>query len=309
MEAKDEFEVTTDGISARARSETVGACQEQCEVFAVKQVGDYFQFTLVAPRIAKSARPGQFVAVAVGGENSAMLLRRAFALYSATPGGEFAGTIEFVVAEHGAGTRWLTQRRAGDVLDVVGPLGTPFPLPSGPSPAVLVGGGYGSAALIPLARKLVANGSPVEIIIGAASAGRLFGELVAKRTVGAVTITTDDGTAGVHGKVTDVLPDAIARIGAEVVYACGPMPMLRAVCAVAREHEIRTQVAVEEAMACGIGVCMTCVLPVRQDDGRARFVRSCVDGPVFDGDRIRWDDVGTLPADLVGADAMGAGHG
>jgi dihydroorotate dehydrogenase electron transfer subunit len=69
---------------------------------------------------------------------------------------------------------------------------------------------------------------------------------------------------------------------------------------------VSAQVAVEESMACGIGVCMTCVLPVRGDDGESRFVRSCVDGPVFDAARMRWDDVGTLPSDLVGADAMGA---
>jgi dihydroorotate dehydrogenase electron transfer subunit len=281
--------------------------QESCEIFSVQKVGDYFQFTVVAPEIAKAAQPGQFVAVGVGGENTAMLLRRSFALYSATPGGEFAGTIQFVVAEHGPGTRWLTQRRAGETIDVVGPLGTPFPLPAGPSPAVLVGGGYGTAPLIPLARALLANGSPVEIVIGAATADRLFGEIVAKRLVGTVTVTTDDGSAGEHGLVTDVLPAAIKRIDAEIVYACGPMPMLRAVGDVAREHAIRAQVAVEEAMACGIGVCMTCVLPVRGDDGRSRFVRSCVDGPVFDADRVRWTDVGTLPPDLVGADAMG-GH-
>ncbi len=279
--------------------------QERCEVFSVQRVGEYSLFTLVAPGIAKDAKPGQFVAVAVGGENSAMLLRRAFALYRASPGGEFAGTIAFVVAEHGAGTRWLTRCRPGDELDVVGPLGTAFPLPTGPAPAVLVGGGYGTAPLIPLAQALLAGGSPVEILLGASSAGRLFGELVAKRTVGSVTVTTDDGSAGTRGLVTDVLPDAIARINAEVVYACGPMPMLRAVGDIAREHAIRAQVAVEEAMACGIGVCMTCVLPVRGDDGKSRFVRSCVDGPVFDADRVRWADVGTLPPDLVGAAAMG----
>jgi dihydroorotate dehydrogenase electron transfer subunit len=277
--------------------------QEQCEIFSVQRVGAYFQFTVVAPGIAKAAQPGQFVAVGVGGENTAMLLRRAFALYSATPGDEFAGTIQFVVAEHGAGTRWLTQRRTGDVLDIVGPLGTPFPIPSAPS--VLVGGGYGTAPLIPLAQALLANGSPVEIVIGAASADRLFGEIVAKRLVGKVTVTTDDGSGGTRGLVTDVLPDAIARINAEVVYACGPMPMLRAVGDVARAHSIRAQVAVEESMACGIGVCMTCVLPVRGDDGQSRFVRSCVEGPVFDADRVRWTDVGTLPPDLVGADSMG----
>ena len=113
----------------------------------------------------------------------------------------------------------------------------PFPVPSSPSPAVLVGGGYGTAPLIPLAlRCSIANGSPVEVVVGAATSSRLFGELVAKRTVGAVTVTTDDGSAGVHGLVTDVLADAIERIDAEVVYACGPMPMLRAVGAIAREH-------------------------------------------------------------------------
>lgn len=281
--------------------------QEVGEIFAVQKVGDYVQFTVVAPGIAAGFEPGHFIAVAVGGDNSSMLLRRAFALYGATPSGAFAGTIQFVVAEHGAGTKWLVQRKPGDKLDIVGPLGTPFPLPSAPVPAVLVGGGYGTAPLIPLANALTAMGSPVEIVLGAATATRLFGELVAKRAVGAVTVTTDDGSAGTKGLVTDVLPDAIERVKAQVVYACGPMPMLRAVGRIARQYAIPAQVAVEESMACGIGVCMTCVLPVRGEDGKSRFVRSCVEGPVFDADRVRWDDVGTLPDDIVGADAMG-GH-
>ena len=281
--------------------------QETAEIFGVRRVGEYVEFTVVAPGVAAGFRPGHFVAVAVGGENTAMVLRRAFALYGATPSGQFAGTVAFVVAEHGPGTRWLLQRQPGETLDVVGPLGTPFSMPSGPAPAVLVGGGYGTAPLIPLANALIAAGSSIEMVVGAATASRLFGEMVAKRTIGAVTVTTDDGSAGVEGLVTDVLPEAIERVHAEVVYACGPMPMLRAVGGFARAHSIRAQVAVEEAMACGIGVCMTCVLPVRGDDGRSRFVRSCVDGPVFDAERVRWADVGTLPDDLVGADAM-RGH-
>jgi dihydroorotate dehydrogenase electron transfer subunit len=288
-------------------AQRVSAVQESVEILSVKRVGEYTEFTVVAPGIAATAKPGHFVAVGVGGENTAMLLRRAFALYGATPSGDFAGTIQFVVAEHGPGTRWLLQRQAGERLDIVGPLGTPFPLPSGPKAAVLVGGGYGTAPLIPLAQALIAAGSTVEIIIGAATASRLFGELVAKRTVGSCTVTTDDGSAGAQGRVTDPLAAAIDRVGAEVVYACGPMAMLEAVGAVAKSKGIRAQVAVEEAMACGIGVCMTCVLPVRGEDGTSRFVRSCVEGPVFDADRVRWSDVGTLPADLVGADTMG-GH-
>ncbi|SHG66937.1 dihydroorotate dehydrogenase electron transfer subunit [Jatrophihabitans endophyticus] len=281
--------------------------QEQAEIFSVTRAGEYFQFTVIAPRIAEGFRPGHFVAVAVGGENSAMGLRRAFAIAGATPTGAFAGTVQFVVAEHGPGTRWLTQRRAGEVVDLVGPLGTPFPLPNGPAPAVLVGGGYGSAPLIPLAHALLAQGSPIEFVLGAATGSRLYGELTAKRTAGQVTVTTDDGSAGERGLVTDVLPAAIERINAEIVYACGPMPMLQAVGNIAQKHAIHAAVAVEEAMACGIGVCMTCVLPVRGDDGRTRLVRSCVEGPVFDAARVRWNDVGHLPADLVGADAM-RGH-
>ena len=278
--------------------------QEIGEIFSVQKVGEYFQFTVVAPQVAAGFRPGQFVAIAVGGPNSSMVLRRAFALYGATPTDDFAGTIRFVVAEHGPGTQWLVRQAAGALLDVVGPLGTPFAVPADPVPAVLVGGGYGTAPLIPLAQKLIDGGADVEIIVGAATASRLFGELPARRVAGAVTVTTDDGSAGTRGTVTDELPAAIKRTGAQVVYACGPMPMLRAVGEVARAHAVAAQVAVEESMACGIGVCMTCVLPVRGDDGRSRFVRSCVDGPVFDAARVRWDDVGTLPADLLGAEAM-----
>lgn len=274
------------------------------EVFEVVRVGAYWRFTVVAPHIAERFRPGHFVAVAVGGPNTAMVLRRAFAIYDAKPSTDFAGTIQFVVAAHGPGTQWLVQQRAGSTLDVVGPLGTPFPLPARPTPAVLLGGGYGTAPLVPLARALLADGSPVEVVIGAASADRLFAELVVRRTVGSVVVTTDDGSAGLPGRVTDPLPEIIARTRAEVLYACGPMPMLRAVSEVAQRHAITARVAVEESMACGIGVCMTCVLPIRDDDGRSRFVRSCVDGPVFDGGRVRWDDVGRLPADLIGADAM-----
>jgi len=281
--------------------------QETGEIFDVTRFGDYTQFTVVAAGVARSFRPGQFVAVAVGGPDSSMLLRRSFALYGVKPAQEYAGTVQFVVAPHGRGTDWLVRQPVGAKLDLVGPLGVPFPLPREPVPAVLVGGGYGSAPLLPLAEMLLAGGSDVRMILGAATAGRLFGELAAKRLIGSVTVTTDDGSAGQRGRVTDPLPAAIEQLGAQIVYACGPMPMLQAVGAVAQAHAIPAQVAVEESMACGIGICMTCVLPVRGADGVSRFVRSCVEGPVFDAARVRWGDVGSLPPDLLGADAMG-GH-
>ncbi len=279
-----------------------GPVQETGEIFDMTRLGDYVQFTVVAPGVAASYRPGQFVAVAVGGPQTSMLLRRSFALYGVKRGTEFAGTVQFVVAAKGKGTQWLLSRRPGDELNLVGSLGVPFPLVAPSTPAVLVGGGYGTAPLLPLAEALIAQDSEVEMIIGAATSSRLFGELQAKRLIGSVTVTTDDGSAGQRGWVTDPLPSAIERLGAEVVYACGPMGMLRAVGEVAAAHAIPAQVAVEESMACGIGVCMTCVLPVRGADGVSRFVRSCVEGPVFDAGRVRWADVGTIPADLFGAE-------
>jgi dihydroorotate dehydrogenase electron transfer subunit len=286
----------------------VGPVQETGEIFDITRFGDYTQFTVVAPGVAAAFAPGQFVAVAVGGAQTSMLLRRSFALYGVKAGTEFAGTIQFAVDPHGPGTEWLVNQRVGTRLNVVGPLGVPFPLPREAVPAVLVGGGYGTAPLLPLAERLIGLGSEVEMIVGAATAGRLFGELQAKRLIGKVTVTTDDGSAGQRGWVTDPLPSAIERLGAEIVYACGPMGMLAAVGEVARAHAIVAQVAVEEAMACGIGVCMTCVLPVRGADGVSRFVRSCVEGPVFEAGRVRWADVGRLPADLHGADGMGVGR-
>jgi len=281
--------------------------QETGEIFDVQKLGVYTQFTVVAPGVARAYKPGQFVAVAVGGSETSMLLRRAFALYGVKPGGEFAGTIQFVVAEHGRGTEWLVRQKIGAKLDLVGPLGVPFPLTRDAVPAVLVGGGYGTAPLLPLAKTLIAGGSEVEMIIGAATADKLFGELAAKRLIGKVIVTTDDGSAGQQGWVTDPLPSAIQRIGAQIVYACGPMGMLEAVGKVAADHAIPAQVAVEESMACGIGVCMTCVLPVKGGDGVSRLVRSCVEGPIFEAGRVRWADVGKLPSDLHGALAMG-GH-
>jgi len=285
----------------------VTAVQVKGEVLSVKQVGAYLSMTVVATGIAEQTRPGQFVAVAVGGDDSGMLLRRAFSIHKVASRGVFGGTVEFVFAVHGKGTAWLARQRAHDPIDVVGPLGKPFALPKDPAHCVLVGGGYGAAPLFMLADALRQRGCRVDFVLGAATADRLFGALDAKRMADSVAFTTDDGSYGDRGRVSDVLPEVLERTHADVVYACGPMPMLHAVYSVAAKSYggagIPVQVAVEESMACGVGVCMTCVLPVIGEDGETRMSRSCVDGPVFPGDRIRWDAIGTVPADALGADS------
>jgi len=277
--------------------------QVQGEVLGARRVGDYHQLTLVAPGVAESTRPGQFVAIAVGGPQSSMLLRRAFSIHDVRATGVYGGTVDIVFAVSGEGTRWLAGRRRGDPVDVVGPLGRPFTLPRDPVGTVLVGGGYGSAPLFMLGRQLAERGCRVDMVLGAATESRLFNALEAKRMSATLLVTTDDGSAGQRGRVSDVLPALLDRTGGSVVYACGPMGMLASVARIAAERGVTSQVAVEESMACGIGVCMTCVLPVVGDDGLTRMVRSCVEGPVFRGDRVRFDDVGTVPADAVGAPA------
>lgn len=290
---------------------SAGVVQVAGELVATRRAGAYHHLTVVAPGLAELARPGQFVALAVGGATSANLLRRCFSIHRVKPSGTFGGTVDVVIAANGPGTRWLTSLRAHDPVDVVGPLGRPFPLPAEPVACVLVGGGYGSAPLFWLAETLRERGCHVEMVLGAASEDRLFGVVEARRTADGVSVTTDDGSSGRRGWVSDVLGEVVDRAGAGVVYACGPMAMLRSVSDIAAQHGAVAQVAVEESMACGIGVCMTCVLPVEGRDGVTRMVRSCVEGPVFRGDRVRWDAFGDgvcrVPEDTLGAPRVG-GH-
>jgi len=295
----------------RAGGAAVGVVQVTGELIATRRVGAYHHLTIVAPGLAEVARPGQFVALAVGGRTSATLLRRCFSIHKVSPSGTYGGTVDVVISPVGPGTEWLARLRAHDEVDVVGPLGRPFPLPTEPLPCVLVGGGYGSAPLFWLAEALRERGCHVEMVLGAATEQKLFGVVEARRCADGVTVTTDDGSAGTRGWVSDVLPDLVRRTGAGVVYGCGPMGMLKSVTDVATATGAVAQVAVEESMACGVGVCMTCVMPVRGNDGVTRMVRSCVEGPVFRGDRVRWDafsdGVCRVPADAVGAPREG-GH-
>ncbi|MBO3745509.1 dihydroorotate dehydrogenase electron transfer subunit [Streptosporangiaceae bacterium NEAU-GS5] len=268
-------------------------------VLTIRRVDAYHALTVVAPAVADRFRPGHFVTVSTGGPATATLTRRAFAVHDVKP--DYGGTVEFVFTVRGAGTSWLAARRARDTLDLVGPLGRPFPLPRDPCRCVLVGSEYGSASLFALADVLQGRGCRIDFVLGAASADRVFGALRARRIGETTTLTTEDGSLGMRGQVADVLAGVIADTRADVVYACGPRDMLRAVTAVAIELDIPAQVSVEEAMACGTGLCMTCVLPVIGDDGVTRMVRACAEGPVFRGERVRFEDVGTIPFDALGA--------
>ncbi len=281
--------------------------QFRARLAANRAVGEYRHLVFITSAEIGPVRPGHFAALAVGGPDSAMLLRRAFSIHRAHAKTSAGTSIELIVSAKGPGTKWLVAQPEGTVVDMVAPLGKPFQLPKQAVPCVLVAGGYGAAPMIALAEELRSRGCRVDVVVGASTESKLYGVLDLKRMADSITVTTDDGTQGFQGLVSDVLPDVMRRADSAVVYACGPMGMLRAVSKVAASTGAIAQCAVEEAMACGVGVCMTCVLPVIGDDGVTRMVRSCTDGPVFRGDRVRWDAVGTVPDDALGAPTS-AGH-
>jgi dihydroorotate dehydrogenase electron transfer subunit len=269
-------------------------------VLTVRRVDAYVAMTVVAPAIATKFRPGQFVAVAVGGPSTAMLARRTFSVHDVRP--DHGGTVEFVFSPGEPGTEWLADCRARDVLDIVGPLGRPFPVPRDPASCMLVGMGTGAAPLFSLASRLAERGCQADFLLGAETAHRVFGALTANRMGRTAMISTADGTMGARGSVIDLLPNAVLQARSDVIYASAPLPVLRAISALAGRYSIPVQALVSEpAMVCGTGLCMGCVLPAVGTDGITRMVRACLDGPVFRGDLVRWDDVGTIPFDALGA--------
>jgi dihydroorotate dehydrogenase electron transfer subunit len=274
--------------------------QIAAEIISNKKIGAYNHMVFAVGEIASFCRPGNFVAISVGGSNSAMILRRAFAIYRVNEKSASGGTLELVVAAHGSGSRWLSERAIGESVDLVGPLGTSFGVPTESANTLLVGGGYGSAPLFGLAEVLKARSCRVDVVIGASTAGKIYAPIDGKRSVTTMTIATEDGSAGSRGKVTDFLPEIIDRYQTEVIYSCGPMGMLRAVNEIAEKFQIIHQCAVEESMACGIGVCMTCVIPLKGEDGVIRMSRSCIEGPVMDGSKVTWTEPRTIPQGTLG---------
>jgi len=257
-----------------------------------KKVGQYHQIIINVGDLASLCKPGNFVAINVGGDSSSMILRRAFAISRVAINATFGGTMEIIAAPHGQGSKWLCAQGEGVVLDIVAPLGTAFGIPTEPVSVLLVGGGYGSAPLFGLAEVLNARGCRVDMLLGASTASKIYAPMEGKRAVNSMRIFTEDGSMGQTGRVTDPIAEIIKDLDVAVVYSCGPMAMLSAITKITDSLSVVHQCAVEEAMACGIGVCMTCVLPVENEDGKISMLRSCIDGPVMDGSRVQWSLVG-----------------
>jgi len=249
----------------------------------VQAWGDFFRFGIDAPAVGREARPGQFVMVKVAGATEP-LLRRPLGIHDAAEGG-----IELFFRVAGKGTEILSRKRPGDRIDLVGPLGRGFSISAAGAgrTAYLVGGGRGIAPLYFLARELSKAGTKPVVFYG----GRSLAEIPLRdrfeKAGLEVRCSTDDGSFGFAGFVTDLAGQALDAERPALLYACGPDPMMKALAAITAKRGVPAEFSLESVMGCGIGACWGCVHRIRNDRGDG-WVKICEEGPVFPGERIVW---------------------
>jgi len=246
-------------------------------------MGDSWLITFDAPDdILHVARPGQFVNV-LPRERGVYdpLLRRPFSIYNVAPD---AGLITILVRPYGRGGGSIVGREIGAEVDILGLLGNAFEVNPKSTRLLMVAGGVGAAPLLMLSREAVRNGREVTYLMGAQTADAL---LEASEFPGEVeyVVATEDGSAGYHGFVTDLVPDYLQW--ADQVFSCGPGPMFQSLRNAVIRNRIgkrpSVQVSVERTMACGIGACLGCMVETKRG-----MKTSCVDGPVFDMEMLQW---------------------
>lgn len=236
-----------------------------------------FVLGLRSPEIAAAAAPAQFLNIKVN-DLAVPLLRRPFSVYRVD-----GDVVEIIFNIVGAGTGILSRLEAGDVLDVLGPLGRPYGLAGDYETAVLVGGGLGVAPLPITAVALARAGKPVRTFVGARNSRALVTDHLPR-----VEVATDDGSAGSRGTVVDLVRAALAGglLPDPKIFACGPTPMLKALAAFANEAGIPCEVSLESAMACGVGICQGCPVETTREDKTYALI--CKEGTVFDSRTIRF---------------------
>lgn len=233
-----------------------------------------YSMELLAPEIASAARAGQFISVYT--KDKSKLLPRPISLCGID---RERGILRIVYRVAGAGTAEFSAYRAGDSVEIMGPLGNGFTLKD--KKAILIGGGIGVPPMLELMKELSCERTAV--------LGYRDQQLFLKdefEACGPVCVATEDGSAGTKGNVLDAIREQ--GVQGEIIYACGPTPMLRAVKAYAMEKGIECYISLEERMACGIGACLGCAVALRGEDGAEYFGHVCKDGPVFDSRRVVW---------------------
>jgi ferredoxin--NADP+ reductase len=238
---------------------------------------DVFYFKISAPTISQKAQPGQFVIIRVHEEGERIPL----SLADINPD---EGTISLIVMVVGKSSGEMSLLNEGDeILDLCGPLGEPTHIEENKK-VILVGGGFGVAPLFPIAKKMKAAGNTVTTVMGARSKDLLIYEKEMGEVCDNVRVTTDDGSAGIKGLVTDALKQEIDENGADLVITVGPAIMMKFVAAATKPYNVKTMVSLNPIMVDGTGMCGGCRVSV---GGKNMF--ACTDGPEFDGHQVDWD--------------------
>lgn len=257
--------------------------QKRVSVLYNTRIGPvYYRLGFVLPQLARTARPGQFVMVRPS-DKPIPLLRRPFSVHRLIIEQDKAVGIELLYKVVGQGTRLLSEMKAGDVLDVLGPLGNGFSFPNTNSLNVfVVAGGVGIASLFYLSGLLATYpGVSQKVFLGGCAASDILCEKELRSLGVTVHVSTEDCSLGEAGLVTTPLKKGLTAYGKpDVIYACGPQPMLKAVGEIALSHDVSCQVSLESAMACGFGVCLGCA--VKKASSESGYWHVCTDGPVFD---------------------------
>jgi ferredoxin--NADP+ reductase len=242
---------------------------------------DIVRFIVEAPRVAAHAHAGQFVIIRASDRGERIPL-------TICETDVAAGTITLVVQAVGATTVQINAKMPGDHLeDILGPLGTPTEVENF-GRCVVVAGGVGTAIVLPVARALSGEGNSVIAIVGARDADHLILLNEMRSVTDELIITTDDGTAGLHGFVTDALSSLISAQDIDYVFTAGPIPMMRAVAQATRPMKIPTVASLNPLMVDGTGMCGGCRVTV---DGKSQF--ACVDGPEFDAHQVDFSALAT----------------
>ncbi len=258
-----------------------------CKVVENRDISSgFWRMRLHCPELAHAFQPGQFFQIAFSGTASDPFLRRPFA-----PSEMFPDGFAFVYGVVGKGTELMTTLQAGDTVQVLAPLGNGYTLPAQGSKVALVGGGCGGPSLGPLAKVLAENSIKAVVTLGARTSASLVGTDCFSQDHHTLVTATDDGSAGFAGTSLAALEN---KLGGDIrsfakIYACGPIPMLKAAARLAEKYSIDCEVSLEERMACGFGACVGCAVEVKNADGTTSYKRVCHDGPVFNSRTLAWD--------------------
>ena len=269
-----------------------------CPVISNEEVAQgVYLMQLHAPQIAATAQPGQFVNVDTHPQPNhdlTPLLRRPFSVCQINRDEESISILWKIV---GPGTRLLAAHKPGTVINLIGPLGKGYKLPEKDCTVALVAGGLGVAPLPILANALYTQSIHFDVMLGIRSKEELWGIEALENSGGTIQVATDDGSAGHHGFVTDLLSQWINQ-HKELdrnklrVYSCGPMPMLEKIAMICQRDIVEAQVAIETIMGCGFGICMGCpVEPAAGLEKTGRYYLTCMDGPVFNSNEIRYESI------------------